>query len=134
MTYENIKLTLGTLATVLIGFITILFEKYLQTIEASDIQQLLSFLLIFLTVAITVSTAFLYFRSRQLFDGFNYFLCLLIGLLHLVALPLGIVAILKIEFGQYWLGVVGLAVAIIFFANSNKDDGNKTYEITDEKE
>ncbi|MFT4416535.1 hypothetical protein ACLM5H_21975 [Fredinandcohnia humi] len=124
MIYENVKLSVGTLSTVIIGIITILYEKNIHTIDPSEIQQFISFALIFLTVAITGSTGLLYFRNSALFQGFNYFLCWLLGLAHLLALILGIVAILKIEFGEYWLGMIALTAVVIYFAsqNSNKDE------------
>ncbi|MBM7620154.1 lysylphosphatidylglycerol synthetase-like protein (DUF2156 family) [Bacillus tianshenii] len=125
---ENyIKLSLGTFCSTVFGVATIYLEGYMKETEVGDLLHLLSFILLFLTIIITAGTGKMYLKSRHYFNGLNNMLCVFVGIFHFVALLLFVVAILKIQVGQYWLAAL-IFIVLFSIYSFNKQKNNEVRE------
>ena len=130
MDFRRIKLTICTLTTSILGVITIMYEKYIQgLVEITGSQYMTSFTLLYITIIFTCISGFYYLKTSFSYSGFDAFLCGVIGIGHVVAMVLGLIALLKIDFGESWLGMLILAILFIIlvahYANKNFNESKE---------
>ena len=107
-----------------------MYEKYIQgLVEITGSQYMTSFTLLYITIISTCISGFYYLKTSFSYSGFDAFLCGVIGIGHVVAMVLGLIALLKIDFGESWLGMLILAILFIIlvahYANKNFNESKE---------
>ncbi|YCI79302.1 hypothetical protein M1D47_12425 [Bacillus sp. R1-10] len=129
MTSKGIFQTIGTVSSLILTFITLSFTRNFQEIDFLNLTDILGqytqFILMALTIGIMMVTGFSYLDSRFEHDGFTRFLYLCLGLAHNILAPISFtIAVLKVEFGQYWFAIIIGAIIFMYLSNQQKESHN----------
>ena len=122
----NIKITFqsaGTISAMVLSYLSFELSKYINelSLDFSTSLEYGHFSLILITVLIFMFTGFSYADSRHEHEGLNHALYFSLGIVHIFIAPVAfMIAIMKIEFGQYWFAVLLLLVFLIW-RKPNKD-------------
>jgi uncharacterized membrane protein YozB (DUF420 family) len=129
MTLKRIIQTLGTVSSFILAFFTLKLTRNMHEIDFLNLSDVFSqygqFLLIILTIGMLMVTGFSYLNSRFEFDGMTRFLYFCLGIAHTLLAPISvIIAVMKIEFGQYWWAVLVGAIILIIWGNQQRESQN----------
>lgn len=126
MSIKEVIQTLGTIASFVLAFITFKVTRNLLEINLLSLSDIFTqygqFILMILTVGTMMATGFSYYNSRLEYDGINRFLYLCLALAHNVLAPISfVIAVLKIEFGEYWWATIVVLLILIYWSNQQKE-------------
>jgi hypothetical protein len=129
MTTKRILQTLGTVSSFVLAFITLNVARNFWDIKGFELLDVLKqyevFILMPITVIIMISTGLSYFDSRIEHGGLTWFLYVCLGISLVVLAPISFtIAVLKVQFGEYWWGMLLGSLVLFYFISQQKETQN----------
>jgi hypothetical protein len=129
MTAKGIFQTIGTVSSFVLAFITLYITRNEKDYDVLNLMDVLGqyghFVLLILTIGFMMFTGFSYYNSRLEHEGITWFLYFCLGIAHAILAPIAfIIAVMKIEFGQYWWAVLVGIVMLIIWGNQQRESQN----------
>lgn len=123
--------TIGTISAIILSMLTISVTNYVKAIDPVydftsltwELYHMLTFGLLLFTTFVMQITGGSYFKQRLKHSGLNYFLYFSLFITHTIIAPLAIIiAVMKIELGQFWWVVLAGVLGLIFWLAIRTED------------